>query len=114
MAMIYSVRELASGGQGTGRFRYIGQSDEQTYVLDELCDCEGGHATPGEAESCPKAKGRLDKLFHRDIESLRANVDQKRRELSDAEAELARVEAGGTINDGKMGSAQPWDHSDFS
>jgi len=114
MAMIYSVRELAKGGKGIGRYRYIGQSDEQLHVIDELCDCDNGHPTHAEAEQCPKAKARLDKLFHRDIDSLRAGVDQKRRELSAAESALARAEAGGVINDGKMGSAQPWDHSDFS
>lgn len=114
MAMIYSTRELARDGKGTGRFRYIGQSDEQSHVIDELCDCENGHASPAEAEACPTAKARLDKLFHRDIESLRQRVDRKRTELSKAESDLARAEAGGNIDDGKMGAAQPWDSSDFS
>lgn len=114
MAMIYSIREIAKNGKGTGKYRYIGQSDEQPNVIDELCDCVDGHATHSEAENCPTAKARLDKLFHRDIDALRAQIDQKRRELAKAEQQLAIAQAGGSIDDGKIGSAQPWDLSDFS
>lgn len=91
MAMIYTQLELAdASGKGIGRWRTVGKSDEsRSGVYDECCDCDGGHASPQEARDCPKAKDRVDRLFHRDADSLHERVEQKRKELADAEAELA-------------------------
>lgn len=63
MAMIYQVHELASWGIPSGRFRFIGISDEDSNTVHELCQCEGGHSTQDEARNCPIAKLEYDKVF---------------------------------------------------
>jgi hypothetical protein len=88
MAMIYMAREIAKDGKGTGRFRYVGMSDEERGVVDECCQCENGHATPDEATDCPEAKAHADKIFGRDLDSLQHRVDHLSQELGHAQTDL--------------------------
>ena len=60
MAMWYKPWELKSK---PGYFRMCGKSDEQSYVFEELCDCDGGHLGRDGARNCPKAVARLSEIF---------------------------------------------------
>jgi hypothetical protein len=94
MAMIYQAREIAyPGGRGSGRWRVVGLSDENSGALHKCCHCESGHGSAKEADECPEAKAVLDKLFNRDRAVLERNVARKKQELADAEQALADYRA---------------------
>lgn len=73
MAMIYSVREIV----GTGRFRFVGLSDENEYVCDPLCLCPDGHDTEDEARRCPEAVERHKVIFPSGVQDPPVNNEEK-------------------------------------
>ena len=63
MAMVYRALELRLS---PGRWRIVGQSDEDRSIYDDLCDCVNGHESPKAARACPEASARMDQIFPKD------------------------------------------------
>ena len=54
--MFWGVLEIKdpATGQGSGRFRMVGRSDDDAGYTEMGCGCPGGHVSREAAEQCPE------------------------------------------------------------